>query len=272
MCKVLKVSRSSYYQYLKKKPSNRAIENKSIEKVIIDIHKASKGRYGAHKINESLKEIDINISIKRTQRLMKKLGIKSIIIKKYRPSSSKRKIEEQENILKRDFSTTTINQKWVTDITYIHTIKDGWCYLASVMDLYSRKIVGYSMSKSIDTSLALLAVKNAIKLQKPTKALVLHSDLGCQYTSSAFKEYIDSTKIITHSFSGKGCPYDNACIESFHASLKKEEVYTVKYFDYDAARLAIFEYIEAWYNRKRIHSSIGYISPQKCEDLARKIA
>jgi putative transposase len=272
MCKVLKVSRSSYYQYFKKKPSNRDIENKNIEKEIIDIHKGSKNRYGAHKINESLKEVGINISIKRTQRLMKKLGIRSIIIKKYRPSSSKRKIEEQENILKRDFSTTTINQKWVTDITYIHTIKDGWCYLASVMDLYSRKIVGYSMSKSIDTSLALQAVKNAIKLQKPTRHLVLHSDLGCQYTSSAFKEYIASTKIITHSFSGKGCPYDNACIESFHASLKKEEVYTVKYFDYDAARLAIFEYIEAWYNRKRIHSSIGYISPQKCEDLARKIA
>lgn len=100
----------------------------------------------------------------------------------------------------------------------------------------------------------------------------MHSDLGCQYTSSAFKGYIDSTKIITHSFSGNGCPYDNACIESFHASLKKEEVHLVHYFDYDAARLAIFEYIEAWYNRKRIHSSIGYLTPQKCEDLAKKIA
>jgi putative transposase len=272
MCKVLKVSRSSYYQYLNKKPSNRELENKTIEKAIIDIYKVSKNRYGAHKINESLKEVGINISIKRTQRLMKKLGIKSIIIKKYRPSSSKRKIEEQENILKRDFSTTTINEKWVTDITYIHTVKDGWCYLASVMDLYSRKIIGHAMSKSIDTTLALQAVKNAIKLQRPTRPLILHSDLGCQYTSSAFKEYILSTKIIAHSFSGKGCPYDNACIESFHASLKKEEVHLVKYFDYDAARLAIFEYIESWYNRKRIHSSIGYISPQKCEDLTRKIS
>ena len=102
---------------------------------------------------------------------MRKLGIKSIIIKKYRPTSSKRKIEAQENVLKRDFKTTTINEKWVTDITYIHTIKDGWCYLASVMDLYSRKIIGYAMSKSMDTTLALQAVKNAIKLQKPTKPL-----------------------------------------------------------------------------------------------------
>jgi transposase InsO family protein len=203
---------------------------------------------------------------------MKNLGIKSIVIKKYRPTLSRKKIEEQENVLKRNFQANTINEKWVTDITYIHTIKDGWCYLASVMDLYSKKIIGYAMSKSIDTTLALQAVKNSIKLQNPTKPLILHSDLGCQYTSSAVEKYITDTKIITHSFSSKGCPYDNACIESFHASLKKEEVHLVKYFDYNAARLAIFEYIEAWYNRKRIHSSIGYITPQQCEDLAKKTA
>lgn len=202
-----------------KKPSNRELENARIEKKIINIHKASKKRYGAIKINESLKTLGITISIKKTQRLMSKLGIKSIIIKKYRPTSSKKRIEDQENVLKRDFSTTTINEKWVTDITYIHTIKDGWCYLASVMDLYSRKIIGYAMSKSINTALALQAVKNAIKLQKPTKPLILHSDLGCQYTSSAFKDYI-----------------------------------------------------ETWYNRKRIHGGIGYLTSQKCEDLARKIS
>ncbi len=241
----IKVSRSSYYKFLNKKPSKRELENVKIEKEIINIHKASKNRYGAFKINESLKTFGINISIKRTQRLMRKLGIKSIIIKKYRPTSSKSKIKEPEKVLKRDFKATTINEKWVTDISYIHTIKDGWCYLASVMDLYSRKIIGYAISKSIDTTLAIQAVKNAIKLQRPNKPLILHSDLGCQYTSYAFKNYIKSTKIITHSFSSKGCPYDNACIESFHASLKKEEVHLVKYFDYDAARFAIFEYIES---------------------------
>jgi len=272
MCEVLAVARSSYYKHLNKKPSKREIENKKIENEIIDIHSASKNRYGAPKINKSLNALGITISLKRTQRLMKKLGIKSLIVKKYRPTSSKNKIIEQENVLKRDFTTTTVNEKWVTDITYIHTIKDGWCYLASVMDLYSRKIIGHAMSKFIDTKLALQAVKNAMQLQKPTNHLIIHSDLGCQYTSSAFKEYIKSTKIIKHSFSAKGCPYDNACIESFHASLKKEEVYHVKYFDYDAARLGIFEYIEAWYNIKRIHSSIGYITPQRCEDLAKKVS
>jgi transposase InsO family protein len=270
MCKVLEVCRSSYYKYLDKKQSNRELENLTIETQILEIYAASKKRYGSPKINKSLKKLGINISLKKTQRLMKKMGIKSIIILKYRPTSSKNKIVEQENVLKRNFTATTINEKWVTDITYIHTIKDGWCYLASVMDLYSRKIIGHAMSKSIDTPLALQAIKNAIRLQKPTKQLILHSDLGCQYTSSAFKEYLDSTKIIKHSFSAKGCPYDNACIESFHASLKKEEVYQVKYFDYDAARLGIFEYIEAWYNIKRIHSSIGYITPQQCENLTKK--
>lgn len=148
MCKVLKVSRSSYYKWLNKKPSNREIENKKIEEKIIDIHKESKNRYGAVKINEALKSLGTTISLKKTQRLMKKLGIKSVIVKKYRPTSSKKKIEVKENVLKRDFNTTTINEKWVTDITYIHTVKDGWCYLASVMDLYSRKIVGYAMSRS----------------------------------------------------------------------------------------------------------------------------
>lgn len=164
MCKVLKVFRSSYYKYLNKKPSNRELENKKIEDEIVKIHKDSKKRYGAVKINRKLSAKGINISLKKTQRLMNKLGIKSIIIKKYQPISSKSKIEARENVLKRDFSTNTINEKWVTDITYIHTIKDGWCYLASVMDLYSRKIIGYTMSKSIDTDLAIQAVKNAIKL------------------------------------------------------------------------------------------------------------
>jgi putative transposase len=266
------VSRSSYYKHLKRKPSNRALQNESISKEIMDIYTSSKKRYGAIKIYKTLIEKGIKISLKRIQRLMKKLGIRSIIVKKYKPMKSSIKVTERDNFIKRNFSATGINQKWVTDITYINTIKDGWCYLASVMDLYTRKIIGYAMSQTIDTDLALLAVKNAIKLQKPVDPLILHSDLGSQYTSLDFKKHILNTKIITHSFSAKGCPYDNACIESFHASLKKEEVNLVMYYDFKAARIAIFEYIESWYNRKRIHGSIGYITPQKCEDIARGIA
>ncbi len=271
MCKVLKVSRSSYYKHLSKKESKRSIENKFLKGVILDIYKASKCRYGAPKIYEKLKSKNIFISLKRTQRLMSKLGIKSVVCRKFRPYSSRNKIDSRENIISRNFSTTGINQKWVTDITYIHTIKDGWCYLASVMDLNSRKIVGYSMSKNMDTALALKALDNAFKIQKPAEGLILHSDLGSQYTSYEFSKYIKEHKLI-HSFSGKGNPYDNACIESFHSVLKKEEVNLVKYFNFDIARLAIFEYIESWYNRERIHSSLGYLTPQEWEDKIKRVA
>jgi putative transposase len=137
------------------------------------------------------------------------------------------------------------------------------------MDLFSKKIIGYSFSRNMTTELALQAVRNAVKSQCPSGPIILHSDLGSQYTSSEFQKYITESKISTHSFSGKGSPYDNACIASFHASLKKEEVNLAKYYDFNTARLSIFEYIESWYNRKRIHSSIGYITSQKCEDIAR---
>ena len=180
MCRVLKVPRSTYYKAQEKTMSKRAIENNEYEKEILEIYNKSKKRYGAPKIHEILIGKGLKISIKRVQRLMKKLNISSIVVKKYRPYKNNDKVIERKNILRRDFSTTNINQKWVGDITYIHTRKEGWCYLASVMDLYSRKIIGYAMSKSIDTTLALQAVKNAIKLQKPTKPLILHSDLGCQ--------------------------------------------------------------------------------------------
>ena len=271
MCKVLKVPRSSYYKFLTKAESKRSIENKGLEKRILAIYEESKKRYGAPKIHEILTSGGTAISLKRVQRLMKKLGIKSIIIKKFRTHSSKQKIEERENLLKRDFSTTTLNEKWSTDITYVYTLRHGWCYLASVLDLCTKKIIGYSFTKTMDTEMAIKALDNAIKAQKPTRQVILHSDLGSQYTSSKFKEYVENNNLI-HSFSGKGNPYDNACIESFHASLKKEEVNLVTYCDFDAARLAIFEYIESWYNRKRIHSSIGYLTPQAYEDRLKKSA
>jgi putative transposase len=271
MCRVLKVSRSSYYKYLKKVESKRSIENRRLKDTILKIYNDSKRRYGAPKIHKLLINHGEAISLKRVQKLMNDMGIKSIVCKKYKPQSSRNKVEEKENILKRNFSTTAINQKWVTDITYIHTLRDGWCYLASVMDLHSRKIIGYAFDKVMDTDLAIRAVKNAYECQKPSKQIILHSDLGSQYTSSGFAEYMSKIKAI-HSFSSKGNPYDNACIESFHAALKKEEVNLVIYYDFSAAKLAVFEYIESWYNRRRIHSSIGYITPQQCEERARKLA
>ncbi len=211
------------------------------------------------------------MSLKRVQRLMTKAGIRSIIQQKYRPYSSKCKVEERDNLLNRDFSTTTINEKWVADITYIHTLRDGWCYLASVLDLHSKKIVGYSFSRTMTTDLVIHALDNAYETQNPKEGLIIHTDLGSQYTSEEFSNIVLS-RGMKQSFSQKGCPYDNACIESFHAILKKEEVHRVRYLDYNSAKMALFQYIEGWYNRKRIHSSIGYRTPQEVEYSIRHVA
>ncbi len=173
--------------------------------------------------------------------------------------------DDKENILNRDFGTETVNKKWCTDITCIHVQKEGWTYLASVMDLCSRKIIGYAYGTSMTAEPVVKAVKNACLNVRDTKGSVLHSGLGSQYTSQVFEKYLES-KGIRHSFSHKGNPYDNACIESFHSVLKKEEIYLHTCQDSAEARRAIFEYIESWYNRKRIHSAIGYITPQQKED------
>uniref|UniRef100_UPI00403F86C4 IS3 family transposase n=1 Tax=unclassified Aeribacillus TaxID=2640495 RepID=UPI00403F86C4 len=265
MCTVLGVPRSTYYQSKQKTESKTKRENRELTDRIRKIHTESKQRYGAPKIHHMLEKEGLKVSLKRVQRLMKAAGIYSIIRKKYRPHSNKGKMEEHDNLLNQDFSTTTINEKWVTDITYIHTLRDGWCYLASVMDLHSRKIVGYAFDRHMTTELALKAVENAYQAQRPGPGLILHSDLGSQYTSEKFAEYMEK-KQFKHSFSKKGCPYDNACIESFHAILKKEEIYRVNYLNFQAARRALFEFIEGWYNRKRIHSCLGYMTPQETED------
>lgn len=202
---------------------------------------------------------------------MAAMGLRSIVVKKYRPHSSKCKIEERENLLNRDFKTSGINQKWCTDITYIHTIQDGWTYLASVMDFHSRKIIGYAYSKRMTAELAVQAVGNACLKVKDATGIILQSDLGTQYTSRMFEDYLLQNQII-HSYSRKGNPYDNACIESFHSILKKEEIHQNKYFDFKMASKAIFEYIESWYNRKRIHGSLNYMTPQAFEDASRAAA
>lgn len=197
---------------------------------------------------------------------MAKLGLRSIVVKKHKHYGCKSKVEERENILCRDFEATTVNQKWCTDITYIHVLKEGWTYLASVIDLFSKKIVGYAYGTKMTTELAIEAVKNATLNVKDTKGIIVHSDIGSQYTSNAFQSFI-SGKGMMQSFSRKGNPYDNACIESFHSILKKEEIYCNTYQDFKQAKRAIFEYIESWYNRKRIHSAIGYLTPEQRENM-----
>lgn len=266
MCKVLGIRRSTYYKRINHVPSNHELENKVLDEEILTIYSNSKKRYGAPKIQKEL--VNTKASLKRVQRRMVILGIHSVAIKKYRHYPSKQVSDlYRENILEQDFEADTINQKLCTDITYIHTQQDGWTYLASVMDLYSRKIIGWSFAKTMTSDLAIQAVKNACLNIANTEGIIIHSDLGTQYTSDNFEEYINSLGMM-HSFSRKGCPYDNACIESFHSVLKKEEVNRRCYRDFNEAYNAVFEYIESWYNRKRIHSSLDYKTPDAVHKAA----
>ena len=237
MCTVLGIARSTYYKSFNKIKSAREVENEELKAAIIRIYKSNKWIYGAPRIHHILTT------------------------------------EGLEKVLKRDFKTTSINEKLVGDITYIHTIKDGWCYLASVLDLHSKKIIGYAFGKRMTNTLVIKALKNAYYSQNPdeNKSLIFHTDLGSQYTSNDLKNLCKEFNII-QSFSKKGCPYDNACIESFHSSIKKEEIYRNKYRTFEEANIAIFKYIEGWYNRKRLHSAINYMTPEECELLARSVS
>lgn len=271
MCRVLDLNRSSYYKDFHHKPSKTQVSNDELDCKILKAYYGSKRRYGAPKICKVLHAEGETASLKRIQRRMASLGIKSVVVKKYKPVKAEKNIEQKENILNQDFSTTSINQKWCTDITYIHTENEGWTYLASVEDLYSRKIIGWAFGKTIDAELAVRALKNAALNVRKTEGIIIQSDLGCQYTSNLFEAALAELRI-RHSYSKKGYPYDNSCIESFHSVLKKEEVNLKKYKDSKAAYNAIFEYIESWYNRKRIHSSLNYRTPEavysECEKLA----
>ncbi|WP_154217863.1 IS3 family transposase [Enterococcus faecium] len=268
MCTVLETPKSSYYDWLKKKPSKRQSENERLNRLISGIYFENKGIYGAPKIHKILVSRGEALSLKRVQKLMRKLGLRSITLKKYKPGKqTKVQSEGRKNLLNQDFTTTSINQKWVTDITYIHTLKDGWTYLSTIQDLHTKKIIGWKFGKQMTKELVIETIDQALLNHTPSENLIIHSDLGSQYTSEAYEAKLKNLNI-WHSFSRKGCPYDNAGIESFHASIKKEEVYPSKvYEDYEVAHVALFRYIEVFYNRKRIHSSINYLTPNQMEEL-----
>jgi transposase len=268
MCKALKFPRSTYYAAINHKPSKREIEYKAFDNLVSDIYIEFKKRYGAIKIQRELSFRGVHCSVKRVQRHMKRLNIKSIVVKKYQYSKNQGRVpDDKENILNRDFEADTVYKKLVTDITYIHVTNDGWTYLAAVMDLYDRKIIGWAYGRNITAGLATQAVKNACLNIPDTRGIILHSDLGSQYTSDEFESYL-TAKGMKHSFSRKGNPYDNACIESFHSVLKKEEVYTTTYHTFEEAQTALFEYIESFYNCKRRHSALDYKTPQEVENEA----
>ena len=242
--------------------------NRKLDLAILRIYNESKKRYGAPKIQKILEKEGKHVSVKRVGKRMRFLKIKSCIVKKYRPASSSQKVndENKKNLLNQEFEAEELRTKMVSDITYIYVKSYGWTYLATVEDLYSRAIIGYSYGKTIDADLVIAAIKNAQMKGKFKEQAIFHSDLGSQYTSNKVEKYLKEQGL-RHSYSKKGYPYDNACMESFNAILKKEEVNLKEYETYEEAKMAIFEFIEGWYNRKRIHSAINYQIPYEIEKM-----
>ena len=265
----MKISRSEYYYHKNHRTNVYKEDNRKLDVDILRIYNESKKRYGSPKIQQMLEKEGKHVSVKRVGKRMRFLKIKSCIVKKYRPASSSKKVnsEGKENLLNQEFQANELREKMVSDITYIYVKNYGWTYLATVEDLCSRAIIGYSYGKTIDADLVIEAIKNAQRKGKFKENAIFHSDLGSQYTANKVEKYLKELGL-RHSYSKKGYPYDNACMESFNAILKKEEVNLKEYETFEEAKMALFEFIEGWYNRKRIHSAIDYQIPYEVEKMS----
>ncbi len=266
MCKVLEVSRSSYYKRINGDKGKRARENKGLLKEIRKIFSESKERYGSPRITAELRRLGISCNKKRVARLMNKYSIAAKIFRRYRnTTNSNHEREKSQNILDREFNRQKSNEVWTSDITYIRT-SEGWLYLAAVIDIYSRKIIGWQLDKRMNSDLVEKALQNALMDRRIEKGIIFHSDQGIQYASESFRKLLRDNGFI-QSMSRKGNCYDNAITETFFHTLKTELVHRTKYRTREEARRSIFEYIEIFYNRRRLHSAIGYCSPAEYEKL-----
>jgi putative transposase len=270
MCRVLGVSKSGFYKWLAAEPSPRAKRSERIRATVRDIHEQSRQIYGSYKIAEVMQaDDDLETACRNTvASAMRELGLKSKVSKAFKPTTTvvDPLKKPAENLLDQDFSADAPNRKWVTDITYLPT-QQGWIYLAAVLDLFSRKIVGWSVSTSLATPLVSEALRRAIESRRPDdlSQLLHHSDRGCQYTSEFYQKTL-KTLGITCSMSRTGCCYDNAVMERFFWSLKHEWTKHEQYADLQQARLSIFEYIETFYNRERLHQTLNYQTPDQFEE------
>ena len=264
MCSCLSVSRSCFYSWLNSEPSNRVKENESLTAKIKKIFKDSRQTYGTRRIKQVLAKQGYKISQRRIGRLMKAAYLFCKAKRKYKATTnSNHSLPIAENILNRNFNVTCANTHYVGDITYIST-SEGWLYLAVVIDLYSRKVVGYAMDDNMRSELVNKALLNAIWQRKPKVGLIWHTDRGSQYASDSHRNII-KTFNIKQSMSRRANCWDNAVSESFFHTLKVELVHTVKFKTRKEAQLAISEYIEVFYNKKRLHSANDYLSPDEFE-------
>jgi putative transposase len=264
MCKVLKVSTSGYYDWRGRPASERQRANEKLLAAIRRVHQISRKTYGSPRIQAALKREGLTAGRHRIARLMRAAGIVGKAPRRKRPQTTRRSVGAlaAPNRLAQDFAATRPNEKWLADITYIDTL-EGWLYLAAVLDLYARPIVGWSMAEHMEAVLVEDALKMALGRRFPLTALIHHSDQGSQYTSQAVRDLLDEYDIQI-SMSGVGNCYDNAPMESFFGTLKTECA-SAPFATRAEARRVIFEYLEVWYNRQRLHSAIGYRPPAEVE-------
>lgn len=268
LCRAMQVSKSGFYRWLNREPSPRSKRTASIQASVKEVFEQSHCIYGSYKIAKELKKQDhLETACRNTvAAAMKDLGLKSRAVRNFKPMTTISDPDKKpaENILAQDFEADRPNRKWVADITYLPTLS-GWVYLAVVIDLFSRRVVGWSLSESLATPIVSEALRNAIEARKPdTSDLIHHSDRGCQYTSDAFQRILRTANIVC-SMSRTGCCYDNAVAERFFWSLKHEWTKHEQLEDFEDARMSVFKYIETFYNSERIHQNLDYQTPDEVE-------
>ena len=267
MCRLLRIKPSGFYAWLRRPPSRRSLENGHLKKHIAAIHAESDGVYGSPKVRDELLQLGFQAGRHRVARLMRDLGLQGCPKKRYRVTTqSDHGFRVAPNTLEREFTADGPDQRWVADITYIRTA-EGWLYLAVVMDLFSKAIVGWSMSERLTRDIVLKALLMALWRRRPDAGLLHHSDRGSQYASGDFQALLEEHGIEC-SMSGTGNCYDNAAMESWFGLLKRERVNRRRYQTRREARRDVFDYIERFYNRRRPHGSAGRMSPLQYEAAA----
>lgn len=264
LCDALSLGRSTYYGWRERPPSRRCVEDAMLTRLIRQIHRESRGTYGSPRIHLELREEGHCVARKRVARLMRENGLRTRHFKRYKHTThSIHRWPVAPNVLERRFEVQRPNTVWAGDITYLWTC-EGWVYLAVVMDLCSRRVVGWSMSTRMTKELAVDALRKALGQRQPAQGLLYHSDRGSQYASNDYQMLLGRHGVRA-SMSGKGNCYDNAVVEAFFASLKRELTHGRRYIRREDAYREVFDYIEVFYNRRRRHSSLGGVSPEEYE-------
>jgi putative transposase len=264
LCRTLEVSRSGFYAWKHRPQAARTLRDQSLGLEIAAIFAESHRRYGSPRVHAQLRAAGHRTGRKRVARLMRAAGLRARERRRFRcTTDSRHGMAIRENLLARRFTVTAPNTRWATDITYLWTL-EGWLYLAVMLDLFSRRVVGWSVSERLERGLALDALKMALEARRPSQGMLHHSDRGSQYASHEYQALLAEHGIVS-SMSRRANCWDNAVAESFFASLKMELVYQTRWRTKDEARSALFEYIEVFYNPRRRHSALGYKSPAEFE-------